>query len=152
MPTYGYRCLSCKHEFEIQRKVSEMLEDAFCPECDSEAQKLISGGLAAFVKGGEKTGDLITEAADHVGAVKESMGFAGEQAAMKRVAGKMQDRARLAGARARREGRSNVRGRRIEHEISIPSHVAAYNMLKDKQYYAGEEGRDRAKKEGFGVE
>ncbi|MGH7904345.1 MAG: FmdB family zinc ribbon protein, partial [Candidatus Dormibacteraceae bacterium] len=32
MPTYGYRCQSCGHEFEILQSISDAPLDA-CPQC-----------------------------------------------------------------------------------------------------------------------
>ena len=50
MPTYEYRCTSCKHEFE---KFQRMSDDpvAECPECRSAAERRLSGGAGLLFKG-----------------------------------------------------------------------------------------------------
>jgi len=42
MPIYEYFCPRCKKEFELMRPLSEADKPAFCPDCGSEAEKLIS--------------------------------------------------------------------------------------------------------------
>ena len=40
MPTYGYRCTACDHEFEIFQKISdEPIKE--CPECKGELRKTL---------------------------------------------------------------------------------------------------------------
>lgn len=50
MPTYEYRCKSCKHDFERIQKISDdsVVE---CPECGEETERLISGGAGLLFKG-----------------------------------------------------------------------------------------------------
>ncbi len=50
MPTYEYRCKSCKHVFERIQKISDdsVVE---CPECGEETERLISGGAGLLFKG-----------------------------------------------------------------------------------------------------
>lgn len=43
MPIYEYICTQCKTEFELRRSFSEADKAAVCPNCNSEAQKLVSG-------------------------------------------------------------------------------------------------------------
>ena len=43
MPIYEYYCPKCKTEFELKRPVSESNQPVVCNQCDSKAQKLISG-------------------------------------------------------------------------------------------------------------
>ena len=50
MPTYEYRCKSCGHVFERIKKMSDPPGDT-CPECGSEAERLISGGAGLLFKG-----------------------------------------------------------------------------------------------------
>ena len=40
MPTYGYKCKSCGHEFEILQKMSDPPLKT-CPKCSGELQKKI---------------------------------------------------------------------------------------------------------------
>lgn len=51
MPTYTYRCNSCKHEFdEFQRISDELLKT--CPECGKdELVRIIGGGGGLVFKG-----------------------------------------------------------------------------------------------------
>ncbi len=50
MPTYDYRCKSCKHEFE---KFQSITEDRIkiCPECGGEVERLIGAGAGLIFKG-----------------------------------------------------------------------------------------------------
>ena len=40
MPTYGYRCRSCGHEFEVLQKMSDAPLKT-CPNCSGELQKMV---------------------------------------------------------------------------------------------------------------
>jgi len=42
MPIYEYLCTKCGTEFELMRSFSEADKLATCPECNSEAQKMLS--------------------------------------------------------------------------------------------------------------
>lgn len=40
MPTYGYRCTACDHEFEVFQKITdEPMKE--CPECRGELRKML---------------------------------------------------------------------------------------------------------------
>jgi len=43
MPTYEYRCTSCKRKFEVFQKISEPPLEK-CPHCGEKAKRLISQG------------------------------------------------------------------------------------------------------------
>jgi len=43
MPIYEYLCNKCETRFELRRPFNEADKPASCPECNSEAQKLLSG-------------------------------------------------------------------------------------------------------------
>ena len=47
MPIYEYACTSCQHGFERLRPVSRMDDEARCPQCDGESQRMLSV-FAAF--------------------------------------------------------------------------------------------------------
>jgi putative FmdB family regulatory protein len=50
MPTYDYRCRSCKHSFEFfQSMKEEPLK--ICPNCSGELQRLIGTGAGPIFKG-----------------------------------------------------------------------------------------------------
>ena len=50
MPTYRYRCTSCKHEFEaFQSITADPLDE--CPECNSAVKRLIGKGAGLIFKG-----------------------------------------------------------------------------------------------------
>ena len=40
MPTYGYRCSNCGHEFEIRQKMTDQPLKA-CPECQGKLTKIL---------------------------------------------------------------------------------------------------------------
>jgi len=42
MPVYEYFCPKCKREFELRRPFSEADKPASCPDCGSQAERLIS--------------------------------------------------------------------------------------------------------------
>lgn len=44
MPTYEYTCTNCKHEWEVEQKITEQPIKK-CPKCHNEAKRLISGGI-----------------------------------------------------------------------------------------------------------
>ncbi len=50
MPTYEYRCLDCKHEFE---QFQSMKDDPLkiCPECNGSIKRLIGRGAGIIFKG-----------------------------------------------------------------------------------------------------
>jgi putative FmdB family regulatory protein len=50
MPTYDYRCLSCKHEFELVQKMSDPPRKR-CPKCGKKVERLIGSGAGLLFKG-----------------------------------------------------------------------------------------------------
>ncbi len=42
MPIYEYLCPDCKHKFELVRPFSQATEAVRCPQCHSEAKRLLS--------------------------------------------------------------------------------------------------------------
>jgi putative FmdB family regulatory protein len=50
MPTYGYRCPECGHEFDKFQKISDLAR-AECPECGTVGERVISGGAGFVFKG-----------------------------------------------------------------------------------------------------
>jgi putative FmdB family regulatory protein len=65
MPTYGYRCSNCGHEFEIQQKITDQPLKA-CPKCEGKLAKILypvgisfkgSGFYTTDYKGSGKTSD-----------------------------------------------------------------------------------------------
>ena len=42
MPIYEFWCPKCEKEFELQRPISDYDKPAVCPDCGSEAEKLVS--------------------------------------------------------------------------------------------------------------
>ena len=50
MPTYQYRCTTCRREFEeLQAITAAPLTD--CPKCDGNVERVISGGGGFLLKG-----------------------------------------------------------------------------------------------------
>jgi putative FmdB family regulatory protein len=56
MPTYGYRCTSCGHEFELQQKMSDAPLQT-CPECSGKLQKKMYAAGVIFKGSGYYTTD-----------------------------------------------------------------------------------------------
>jgi putative FmdB family regulatory protein len=50
MPTYGYRCPACGHEYEKFQKISDSTRTK-CPKCGKRGERLISGGAGLVFKG-----------------------------------------------------------------------------------------------------
>ncbi len=78
MPTYGYRCSNCGHEFEIRQKMTdEPLKT--CPKCQAKLSKLLDPVGISFKGSGFYTTDYKDAgkgagAASSNGAVKSSEG------------------------------------------------------------------------------
>ena len=65
MPTYGYRCSNCGHEFEIQQKITDQPLKT-CPNCEGKLAKILypvgisfkgSGFYTTDYKGSGKASD-----------------------------------------------------------------------------------------------
>jgi putative FmdB family regulatory protein len=50
MPTYGYKCPKCGHEYEKLQKMSDN-NRAKCPNCGTRGIRVISGGAGVVFKG-----------------------------------------------------------------------------------------------------
>ncbi|MEJ5284663.1 MAG: FmdB family zinc ribbon protein [Brevinematia bacterium] len=50
MPNYDYRCEKCDNIFEVFHKMTESPE-VKCPECGSNAKKMLGGGAGIIFKG-----------------------------------------------------------------------------------------------------
>ncbi len=50
MPTYGYSCPACGHEYEQLQKMSDETR-AKCPKCGTAGERIISGGAGVVFKG-----------------------------------------------------------------------------------------------------
>jgi putative FmdB family regulatory protein len=78
MPTYGYRCSNCGHEFEIRQKMTdEPLKS--CPKCQGKLSKILYPVGISFKGSGFYTTDYkdagkSAEAASSNGSVKSSEG------------------------------------------------------------------------------
>jgi putative FmdB family regulatory protein len=49
MITYEYKCQKCGHTFEAEQRMTDKPLSA-CPKCKGRVDRLIGGGMAAFVK------------------------------------------------------------------------------------------------------
>jgi putative FmdB family regulatory protein len=56
MPTYGYRCGSCGHEFEIRQRITEEPLTA-CPKCGGKLSKMLYPAGVIFKGSGYYTTD-----------------------------------------------------------------------------------------------
>jgi putative FmdB family regulatory protein len=56
MPTYGYRCGTCGHEFEIQQRITEQPLVA-CPKCGGKLSKMLYPAGIIFKGSGYYTTD-----------------------------------------------------------------------------------------------
>ncbi len=50
MPTYGYRCPACGHEYDKVQKISDLTR-AECLECGTPGERIISCGVGVVFKG-----------------------------------------------------------------------------------------------------
>ena len=50
MPTYDYRCESCKNTFEYFQNMSDKPLNK-CPDCNRKVRRLVSGGTGLIFKG-----------------------------------------------------------------------------------------------------
>ena len=50
MPTYDYKCSSCKYVFEVFQSMSDD-PLKICPECGKEVKRQVGGGLGIIFKG-----------------------------------------------------------------------------------------------------
>ena len=63
MPTYGYRCSNCGHQFEVHQSFSdEPLQE--CPKCGGRLNKLFYPAGVIFKGSGFYTTDYKTKAGD----------------------------------------------------------------------------------------
>lgn len=51
MPTYEYKCPACKHEFEVERRITDESPQE-CPNCALEACTRLIGSTSFILKGG----------------------------------------------------------------------------------------------------
>ena len=63
MPTYGYRCKSCGHEFEILQKMSDAPLTT-CPKCSGVLQKQVYAAGVIFKGSGYYTTDYKGKSGD----------------------------------------------------------------------------------------
>ena len=56
MPTYGYRCGACGHEFEIRQRITEEALTA-CPKCGGKLAKMVYPAGVIFTGSGYYTTD-----------------------------------------------------------------------------------------------
>jgi putative FmdB family regulatory protein len=56
MPTYGYRCGSCGHEFEIQQRITDQAL-VTCPKCGGKLSKMLYPAGIIFKGSGYYTTD-----------------------------------------------------------------------------------------------
>ena len=50
MPTYGYRCPECAHEYEAFQRITDTTR-ARCPKCRTPGERQITGGAGIHFKG-----------------------------------------------------------------------------------------------------
>lgn len=50
MPTYGYECRHCGHNFDAFQKINDSPLDK-CPKCDLKVKRVIAGGAGIIFKG-----------------------------------------------------------------------------------------------------
>jgi len=56
LPTYEYRCKSCKHPFELALSILDSDKSINCPLCTNPSQKLIS--RCSFINEGSEHRDI----------------------------------------------------------------------------------------------
>jgi putative FmdB family regulatory protein len=91
MPTYEYRCPSCREEFEkFQRMSDEPVAE--CPACGSAAERRLSGGAGLLFKGSgfyitDYRSDSYKQASKSEGGGPEKAGGSGESGGPAKAAG-----------------------------------------------------------------
>ncbi|KPK46086.1 MAG: hypothetical protein AMK74_01415 [Nitrospira bacterium SM23_35] len=55
MPVYEYKCETCEYVFEVNHAMNEN-PAVFCPECNANAMKIITGGTGFIMKGSHHKG------------------------------------------------------------------------------------------------
>jgi putative FmdB family regulatory protein len=63
MPTYGYRCASCGHEFEIRQRITDEPLTT-CPKCKGKLAKMLYPAGVIFKGSGYYTTDYKSSGAD----------------------------------------------------------------------------------------
>lgn len=71
MPTYGYRCTSCGHEFEVVQKMSDA-PLVTCPKCSGKLQKKMYAAGVIFKGSGYYTTDYKNSKSSGSGATNGS--------------------------------------------------------------------------------
>ena len=64
MPTYGYECKSCQHNFDVFQNINDEPIKT-CPKCQKQVRRLINGGMGVIFKG---SGFYVTDKKNSVGA------------------------------------------------------------------------------------
>ena len=71
MPTYGYRCSSCGHQFEVHQSFSDApLQE--CPKCGAKLNKLFYPAGVIFKGSGFYTTDYKAKSSDSNGSGSSS--------------------------------------------------------------------------------
>lgn len=65
MPVYDYSCSACACEFTVLRPMSRCAEPANCPECASEAPRVISAPRLAVLTASQRTAHQVNERSAH---------------------------------------------------------------------------------------
>ena len=73
MPTYGYRCSNCGHEFEIQQKITDLPLKA-CPKCEGKLSKILYPVGISFKGSGFYSTDYKGSGKDSAGSSDGSAG------------------------------------------------------------------------------
>jgi len=73
MPTYGYRCSNCGHEFEIQQKITDPPLKA-CPKCEGKLSKILYPVGISFKGSGFYSTDYKGSGKDSAGSSDGSAG------------------------------------------------------------------------------
>jgi putative FmdB family regulatory protein len=58
MPTYEFWCPKCEKEFEVKRPMADFDKPAFCPDCGTQGEKLVStfaSKIDLYLAGANKT-------------------------------------------------------------------------------------------------
>ena len=61
MPIYEYLCSGCNLKFELLRPLSQVSEDASCPQCHARAKRVLSSFRCSFAGSEDLSEDLFTE-------------------------------------------------------------------------------------------
>ena len=69
MPVYSFQCTACDEEFSLLRTIAERSDPACCPDCASEARRVISSPNLSIMSPLHRNAAVVNERSAHAPAV-----------------------------------------------------------------------------------